>query len=90
LKTAGGAAIMSWMENITQEPWPVGRLVRKVKSSPDEVHAAGSIGEIVDHWGWAPLPGTTHMVFGYVVRWEGEEHPFLCFNDGRFALMEAN
>lgn len=28
------------------------------------------------------------MVFGYAIRWEGENADFLIFNDGRLELLE--
>ena len=48
----------------------------------------GAKGIIVKYYGWAPLPGTKKKVFGYIIEWDGESVPYVCFNDGRLALEE--
>jgi hypothetical protein len=70
------------------KPWPDRSRIEKVRSDPGDSHAVGTRGTVVRYFGGGRLPESGKAVHGYIIRWDGDPREFLCFNDGRFELME--
>ena len=69
------------------EPWDSKSRVKKVRDDRDDRHGAGAVGTVLDCKGLATHLDTKETAYGYVVLWDGDTVPTMCFNNGRLALM---